>query len=80
LNLAARVEPVAPAPVSPWEQIDLSGTLPQAMARVAAEVEKRKIEQAVREAGDNRQAAADALQISYRTLVQKLKEYGIAET
>jgi DNA-binding NtrC family response regulator len=79
LNLAGRVEPAAPAAVTPWDQIDLSGTLPQAVARVAAEVEKRKIEQAIREAGDNRQAAADALQISYRTLVQKLKEYGIVE-
>jgi DNA-binding NtrC family response regulator len=35
---------------SPWEQIDLSGTLADVLRRVTMEVERRKIEQALREA------------------------------
>ena len=44
---------------------------------MTAEVERRKIEQALREAGGNKGRAADLLQISYKTLLTKLKEYGI---
>jgi DNA-binding NtrC family response regulator len=80
LNLSS-IQPIAaPAAPTPWEQIDLSGSLRDAVGRVTAEVEKRKIERAIRESGDNRQRAADMLEISYKALVQKLKEYGIAET
>ena len=39
---------------SPWAQIDLSGTLADATQRVVGEVERRKIEQALKEAGGNR--------------------------
>ena len=80
LNLSAQLAMSAPAPVSPWDQVDLTGTLGDVMRRVTAEVEKRKIEQAVRDSGDNRQRAADILQVNYRTFVQKLKEYGISES
>jgi DNA-binding NtrC family response regulator len=67
------------APQSPWEQIDLSGTLAEALQRTTQEVERRKIEEALREAGGNRQRALDLLQISGKTLLAKMKEYGIAE-
>ena len=77
LNLSLR-PPSAPA-TSPWEQIDLSGTLGEAMTRVGAEVERRKIEQAIREAGGNRQLAADMLRINYKSLLAKLKELGITD-
>jgi DNA-binding NtrC family response regulator len=80
LNLSFRVAPAAPAETSPWDQIDLSGTLADALKRVSTEVERRKIEQALREAGNNRQRAADLLQVSYKTLLQKQKEYQIEET
>jgi DNA-binding NtrC family response regulator len=79
LNLAANQAAASLAPESPWDQIDLSGTLSDAMGRVTAEVERRKITDAIRASGDNRQRAADLLQISYKTLVQKLKDYGIPE-
>jgi DNA-binding NtrC family response regulator len=46
---------------------------------VTAEVERRKIEETMREAGGDRQRAAQALQISFKMLLQKIKEYGIAE-
>jgi DNA-binding NtrC family response regulator len=81
LNLSFR-QPVAAgaAPSSPWEEIDLTGTLMEALRRVTGEVERRKIEQALKDAAGNKQRAAEALQISYKTMLQKLKEYGIAET
>jgi DNA-binding NtrC family response regulator len=80
LNLSFRDAASAPSPVSPWDQIDLSGTMSDALRRVTAEVEKRKIEQAIRESGNNRQRAADILQMNYKTLVQKMKDYGIDES
>ena len=78
LNLSFRPGST-PAPVSPWDQIDLSGTLVDATRRVTTEVERRKVEQAMREAKGNRQRAAEQLQVSYKTLVSKLKEFGITE-
>jgi DNA-binding NtrC family response regulator len=69
--LAASVEDGA------WNQIDLSGTLAEASRRVLAEVERRKIEQALKEAGGNKVRAADVLQVSYKTFTAKLKEYGL---
>ncbi len=63
--------------VSPWSQIDLSGTLAEASRRVIGEVERRKIEQALKEAAGNRNRAAEMLQISYKMLVSKLKDYGL---
>ena len=52
----------------------------EAVQRVTAEVERRKLERALKDAGGNKERAAEALQISYRALLQKQKEYGIAET
>jgi DNA-binding NtrC family response regulator len=77
LNLSFRAASLAPPPASPWEQIDLTGTLSDVLRRVTAEVEKRKIEQAIRDSGNNKQRAADILQVSYKTLLQKLRDYGI---
>ena len=67
-----------PAPrVDPWDTIDLSGSLADASRRVLAEVEQRKILQALRKAGSNTGRAADTLQISHRALMVKVQEYGI---
>jgi putative PEP-CTERM system response regulator len=80
LNLSFRQPTAAPPEAaSPWEQIDLSGTMIVALRRVTAEVERRKVEQAMRETAGNKQRAAEMLQVSYKTLLQKLKEYGIAD-
>jgi DNA-binding NtrC family response regulator len=77
LNLSFR-QVSSPQPVaSPWDQIDLSGTLAEAQRRVAGEVERRKIELALHEARGNAVHAADALQLAHRVLVQKLKTYGL---
>jgi DNA-binding NtrC family response regulator len=80
LNLSFRTAQPAVPVVSPWDQVDLSGTMTEALRRVTAEVEKRKIEQAIRDSGNNKQRAADILQISYKTLLQKLKDYGIEDS
>jgi DNA-binding NtrC family response regulator len=79
LNLSFRTTVAAAPQSSPWDEIDLSGTMNDALRRVIGEVEKRKIEQAIRDSGNNKQRAADILQISYKTLLQKLKDYGIED-
>jgi DNA-binding NtrC family response regulator len=75
LSLSFRA-PAVEEDVSVWSQIDLSGTMAEASRRVLGEVERRKIEQALNEAAGNRNRAAEMLQISYKLLVAKLKEYG----
>ena len=55
----------------------MSGTLGEVTRRVVADLEARKIAQALKEADGDRSRTADALQISYKMLVAKLKEYGI---
>ncbi len=79
LNLSFRDATAAPATGDgdgPWAQIDLSGTLAEATRRVLTEVERRKIEQALEESGGNRGRAAELLQVSFKTFVGKLKDYG----
>jgi DNA-binding NtrC family response regulator len=78
LNLSFR-QPALAASASPWEAINLSGTMAEALRRISAEVERRKLEIALSEAAGNVQRVADVLQISYKTVQQKLKEYGLAQ-
>jgi transcriptional regulator with GAF, ATPase, and Fis domain len=79
LQLSFRSSPAVPAAASgassPWTQIDLSGSLADATRRVVSEVERRKIDQALREAGGNPGLAAERLQISYKALLVKIKEH-----
>jgi DNA-binding NtrC family response regulator len=42
-----------------------------------AEVERRKIQQALHEAGGDRGRTADLLQINYKALAVKLRELGL---
>jgi DNA-binding NtrC family response regulator len=81
LNLSFRDPSPAPAaePESPWDHIDLDGTLMDALRRVTMEVERRKLERALKDAAGNKQRAASALQVSYKTLIQKQKDYGLAD-
>jgi DNA-binding NtrC family response regulator len=76
LTFPAKIEEASVAP-DPWDQIDLSGTLSEASRRVLANVERRKIEQTLREASGNKVRASEILQVSYKTFLMKLKEYGI---
>jgi DNA-binding NtrC family response regulator len=70
----------SPAPVeapSPWATFDMSGTLGDVARRAQVEVERRKIELVLKEAGGNKGRAADMLGIPYKLLLGKLKEYGL---
>ena len=64
-------------PQIPWDDVDLSGTMSDALRRVTTEVERRKIAQALA-ATSSRQRAAETLQITFKSLVAKMKEYGLA--
>ena len=71
-SMAAAVDEEA----GPWSKIDLSGSLADATRRTVAEVERRKIEQALKEATGNKGRAAEILQVSYKAFTTKLKEHG----
>jgi DNA-binding NtrC family response regulator len=75
LNLSLHAPMQADTP-SPWTSFDLSGTLADVLKRAQAEVEKRKIEQALKEGGGDKGRAADLLGVPYKTLLAKVKEYG----
>ena len=77
LNLSFIAPPEPEAPPSPWEQIDLSGTLAEAVRRVHREAEKFKIEQVLREADNNKGRAAELLGLTYKMFLSKLKEHRI---
>src|SRR5690606_7889658 len=61
-----------------WEPIDLSGSLADACRRAVAEVERRKIAQALEETSGDRQAVARLLQIPHKTLLGKIREHGLS--
>ena len=77
LSLTSRQPAPAVVDDSPWSQVDLSGTLAGATQRVVAEVERRKIEQALKEAAGNRAKAAETLQVGFKAFTAKLREYGL---
>ena len=58
----------------PWERVDLHGSLAEATARAVGEVERRKVQQALLDAGGDRGRAADLLQINFKALEAKMRE------
>ena len=77
-HLSLHATSVQAAPTSdPWDTLNLEGTLAEATARIAAEVERRKILRAVREAGGDKGRAADALQVGYKALLAKIRDLGL---
>ena len=77
LNLTFAVPAAAEPPPSPWEQIDLSGSLVEASRRVLREAEKHKIEQVLRETENDKGRTSELLGITYKMLLTKLKEHRI---
>ncbi len=65
------------AAADPWDEIDLSGSMNDAVRRATAEVERRKLIESLRENNNNKPRAAELLQISYKTFLAKLKEHKI---
>jgi DNA-binding NtrC family response regulator len=56
---------------------DLSGTLQDVVMRSLRFVERRKIAEALEAHDGNKARAADALGISYKTLLTKIKDYNV---
>jgi DNA-binding NtrC family response regulator len=56
---------------------DLSGTLSEAVERAVSLVERRKIKEALAQAEGNKTRAAEALGVSYKTLLTKIKDYNL---
>jgi DNA-binding NtrC family response regulator len=77
LNLSFAAPVQAEISVSPWSQIDLSGSLAEVTRRVTREAEKTKIVAVLEEAAGSKGRAAELLQISYKMLLSKLKDLGI---
>ena len=79
LNMAAKQSVPEPAAIDPWDQIDLSGSLADALRRLTGEVERRKIDRAIKDTGGNKVQAADSLQVGLKVLVAKMRQYAITE-
>ena len=56
---------------------DFSGSLSEVSNRAADIVEKRKIEETLAACGGNKTRAADALGVSYKTLLTKMKDFNL---
>jgi two-component system response regulator HydG len=61
--------------VDPWSHFDFTGTLAEVSRRGLFEVERRKLEHALREAENDKARAAERLGITYRAFISKLKEH-----
>jgi DNA-binding NtrC family response regulator len=59
---------------------DLNGTLSEVSRRASASAEKEKIRRVLEETGGDRGRAAEILQVSGKTLLHKMREFGLAET
>jgi DNA-binding NtrC family response regulator len=77
LNLSFKTTEPPAEPPDPWAEVDLTGSLADATRRAITEVERRKIEQALKEADNSKGRAAELLQISHKLLLAKLKEHRI---
>ena len=74
---AEREAGAVPAQKSPLAQLDLTGTMTAVVSRVTTVVERLKLEEALREADGDKERAAEALHVSYKTLLKKQREHGI---
>jgi len=78
LNLAAPMPPSSRSDErNVWDDVDMSGSLVEVTRRVIAEVEARKIGQTLKDNDGDRARTAAALRISFKLLVEKLKDYGL---
>jgi DNA-binding NtrC family response regulator len=67
-----------PTPVDETlQQLDLSGTLSDVAHRALSLVERKKISAVLEENSGNKSRAAEDLGISYKTLLNKIKDYGL---
>jgi DNA-binding NtrC family response regulator len=71
------VLPEKPFPLE--ENFNFNGPLKKVTSRAVREIERIKILRSLKEVGFNKTRAAEALEVSYKTLLDKIKEYGISE-
>ncbi len=64
-------------PPDPWSTFDLTGTLNEVARRGAAEAEKRKIHQVLKDVDQNKGRASEVLGVTYKAFLSKLKEHRI---
>jgi DNA-binding NtrC family response regulator len=80
LDLSFRDGIAAEGPVEdPWASLDLRGSLADVTRRAVVVIERRKIQTALKDAAGQKPRAADLLQVSYKTLLQKMRDYEIAD-
>ncbi len=60
---------------SPWDLMDLTGSLEEAPTRIQGEFERHKLAQALRDAPGDRELAAARLKIAQRDLVTRLQRH-----
>ena len=77
LNLSFQAEFDAAVEADPWAAFDWSGPLIEVTHRAVALAERKKLEQALQESGGNKGRAAEILEVSYKTLLAKLREHRI---
>jgi DNA-binding NtrC family response regulator len=59
------------------QEVVLEGSLHEVSANSVRQAETRMIKKVLKETGGNKTKAAEILQVSYKTLLTKIKEYGI---
>src|SRR6266571_4409381 len=59
------------------EDVPVVGSLQEASSAASRAVEAKMIEKVLRETGGNKTRAAEILQVSYKTLLTKIKDYGL---
>ncbi len=67
----------APNELETLQQLDLSGTLSEVGHRALRLVERRKIGRALEANLGNKSKTAEDLGVSYKTLLNKMKEYAL---
>jgi len=78
LNLAAPVPPSSRSDDrNVWDEVDMSGSLVDVTRRMVAQVEARKIGQTLKDNDGDRARTAAALRISFKLLMEKMKDYGL---
>jgi DNA-binding NtrC family response regulator len=75
LNLSFVAAEPEQEPVNPLADLDLAGSLMEASKRALGVVERMKIQQALKEADNNKGRAAELLQVPYKLFLSKLKEH-----
>ena len=60
--------------------IPIEGTLQEASGLATRLVETRFINKVLKETGGNKTRAAEILQVSYKTLLTKIKDYGLEKS